>query len=538
MTVEDLADPGARVDAPGAASVAAVGVIASVALAAVLAVRGGAPAIVWDLEVPLGCTVLAALGALAALDPAALLRRASALWLGWVVVLVLWTVARGAAAVDGPVDLLAQATLLHPLVPSTRHLGPPAGWLVAAAVWGPLLTWGAHHLIGRGCDLLDASPDERRWARAAGAGLLLLWSIVLPPLAAVAAAHAIAGPLPGAIGHSLRAVARWRWVVALAGAVLVIVGATEQTDGIIRLAQDRVQLAGSLVIATVVVAAAIRSDPERTGVWGQRCLTLVPGAVVGVAAGGALGAHLADLLLAPVLVAAVAVIACAAGLSPVVSGRAVVLRPALAPTERPRVLGAAAAAFVVAVALLAAGAPDRPVVMPVDGFERSDGAEAFGGGPIAWRQESGTWAILDGAAIPTETFFGRPLALVDAGAPDHVVRTEVAHLAAGMGVVARVVDPINLWLAVHDGHGLWQLVVVEGGGESVVAQVAAPTADGVTVELRADGERVSLRVGGRLVVSVLDDRHRTATSAGLAAPGDRYDGAAFGSAAVAPLTGG
>lgn len=146
-----------------------------------------------------------------------------------------------------------------------------------------------------------------------------------------------------------------------------------------------------------------------------------------------------------------------------------------------------------------------------DGFS-ADGSPLSGGGP-SWQPVRGAWFASDGEAIALPDDLGHALVVtgpVKLGA----VRVHIAGKGR-CGVVVRYEGP-GTYVAFEriPKFGVWNLVRVEGGTETVLAKVDDTPGALIEVEVTT-GERVIAARAGDKAVSVVEPSQLSAAPVGL-----------------------
>lgn len=168
--------------------------------------------------------------------------------------------------------------------------------------------------------------------------------------------------------------------------------------------------------------------------------------------------------------------------------------------------------------------PEAPLAL--DRFARANSAVSLGTSEIggAWTAHSGTWGTT-GLSAYCAVRAGDSVATVSTGSADHTVYADVTpnHVSAQPGLVGRVVDANNYWLALPSGPGAAATLTLfkrVGGSYTDAGSVSMPAGSFVVgqatrLELAFSGNAIAVRCNGILRISITDADLNTAVRAGL-----------------------
>lgn len=163
-----------------------------------------------------------------------------------------------------------------------------------------------------------------------------------------------------------------------------------------------------------------------------------------------------------------------------------------------------------------------PVVV-ADDFDRADAPDLVTDGR-SWVEPTGDWVVQDGHAALVAAAPAPPpsLAVLDSGVADGVARATATAVEPGWAFAFRILDEDDFWAVVaRPDTGDWSLARVEGGAVTeATGFLAVPPADGDQVEVRLQGERIVVTIGG-VTNEVTDPALVDATGIGPAALRDQ-----------------
>jgi len=158
-------------------------------------------------------------------------------------------------------------------------------------------------------------------------------------------------------------------------------------------------------------------------------------------------------------------------------------------------------------------------LLAADDFERPDAPDLTTDGR-PWTEPAGDWVVQDAhaALVAAAPAPGPSLAVLDTGAADGVARATATAVEPGWAFAFRIDGPADFWAVVaRPETESWSLARVQGGVvEETTGFLAAAPADGALVEVRLQGDRIVVTVGG-VTNEVTDDALVDATGIGPAA---------------------
>lgn len=159
----------------------------------------------------------------------------------------------------------------------------------------------------------------------------------------------------------------------------------------------------------------------------------------------------------------------------------------------------------------------RPVV--VDTFDRPDNASTLGdsGTGQPWQVDAGEWGIEDNSAFRVAGAPGaQSIAVVPVGDGDGLVEVTATVVEQGAGMVFRYLDPSNYWtITANPALGSWAVHRVIDGQQELVGELAAPTADGVTVTITQNEALLRFLVDGIEYLRLTDATFEGQLQAGI-----------------------
>lgn len=141
----------------------------------------------------------------------------------------------------------------------------------------------------------------------------------------------------------------------------------------------------------------------------------------------------------------------------------------------------------------------------LDDFDREDTEETLGALPngTPWSAEVGRWGIEDGAAFVADgAGEARSFAIVGLGGQTHgAAQVRMSVVAPSAGLAFRYRGPYNYWAVVAVPEvATWNVIKVVDGEQDIVGNTGerSPMADGTTVAVRLEGDRIEVVVNGEL----------------------------------------
>lgn len=165
-------------------------------------------------------------------------------------------------------------------------------------------------------------------------------------------------------------------------------------------------------------------------------------------------------------------------------------------------------------------------VLASDSFNRDDGSAlgvtdglghtSSGGANKAWTETYGSFEIASNHLAGSGGDEPGAVACVDVSQSDHHVGCDMpTSYNIGNGVVARVVDANNLWVAIVSGDYLRVYLRTTAGGWVMKAEAVVTHVEPYTCELIASGNDIYATYSGVTTETVTDATHNTATKAGV-----------------------
>jgi hypothetical protein len=159
-------------------------------------------------------------------------------------------------------------------------------------------------------------------------------------------------------------------------------------------------------------------------------------------------------------------------------------------------------------------------VARAENFDRPDAETLdFNNAPL-FLVPAGSFAIRDGRAVRSSAEDAVALASLPDGKIGAVSMT-VLNANTGSGVVFRFRDLANYWVVTpHASHGTWSLVKIQGGVATTMAETASAVGtENVSISVQTDGDRIVVRLNGRMETVLSDAFLGGVASTGFIAKG-------------------